>query len=374
MVVVFVIPRLESGGAERVMRLVAENLSTKNPDWKVVLISLLDRPSPHTHLSSKTSPLEVITLGCNKVSFSIIKLRFALMKHQADVVVSTLPHVIRMVAILKILMRGSFSHIARLANTYSAQFGKSSSLPFSFTRFTHRGINHFIAVSAGVKTDYEVTYAVPPGKISVINNPIDPSSFTYSHIANIRQRPFKRVLTIGRLVEQKNLGLAFQAFKYLLTQMNSPLRLTIVGDGPHRPLLVELAKNLGLSENVEFMGYQRDVGDLYNSADIFLLTSLYEGFPNVIIEALHHGLPVVSVDCPSGPSEILCDSILGSVVTYDPEQIALALKGYLENGLDDAMQEYRKQHVLLNFSLDQITEEYKTLIVHAKGQGTFHAS
>lgn len=374
MVVVFVIPRLESGGAERVMRLIAENLSKKNPDWKVVLVSLLDASAPQANLVSEGSSLEILALGCSKVSLSITKLRSVLIQQHADVVVSTLPHVIRMVAVLKVLMKGSFLHIARLANTYSVQFSKNpQSLPLSFTRLAHRWINHFIAVSSGVKKDYEATYAVPSSKITVINNPIDPSSFTYFHPPEDSQRPFKRVLTIGRLVEQKNLGLALQAFKCLLEQTDYPLRLTIVGDGPLRALLVEMAQSLGLAEYVEFVGYQRNVGDFYNSADIFLLTSLYEGFPNVILEALHHGLPVVSVDCPSGPSEILSDSRLGQVVKYDPEQIALALKKYMENDPGPVLQEYRKQHVLLNFSLDRITERYRTVISGNKGEGSFHA-
>ena len=96
-----------------------------------------------------------------------------------------------------------------------------------------------------------------------------------------------------------------------------------VGDGAGRAALESLAKDLGVSDRVTFAGFHADPTAFYKTADVFALSSDYEGFGNVIVEALACGTPVVSTDCPSGPAEILDGGRHGTLVPVDDE-VALA--------------------------------------------------
>ncbi len=120
------------------------------------------------------------------------------------------------------------------------------------------------------------------------------------------------IVTAGRLVPQKDHATLVRAFACL--QVLLPSRLVILGDGPERARLESLARNLGVHDRILFPGYLDNPFPLFSRADLFVLSSRYEGMPNVLLEALACGLPVVSTDCPHGPAEILKDGWFGSLV------------------------------------------------------------
>lgn len=366
MVIVFIVPTLESGGAERVMHLIAKQIANSNSNWRVLLVSLLDAPeSISAAVMQSDMKLEVIGLGYKRVSLAVPALWWLLVKNRARVVVSTLPHVIRMVSVVKMMMFMSIYHIARLANTYSQQYmyanSRSRFIAVNLNRFINYAVDHFIAVSSGVSQDFGLLFHIPENKITVINNPIEPKSFLYNNQFPAA-RDFRRVLLVGRLVKQKNFELAIRAFLLLKQRINVPLRLTLVGEGPQRQMLSELAIKLGVADEVDFEGYRRNVGDYYRASDVLLLTSLYEGFPNVLIEALYHGLPVVSVNCKSGPADILVDDRLGRLTDYDPIQIAGALEYCLRDISDPKTAEFRKRHIMQHYSIEYLAEQYQKCI------------
>ena len=366
MVIVFVVPTLESGGAERVMRLVANRLANGNLDWRVFLVSLLDAPEPSPlGFLQPGAKLEVVRLGCKRVSLAAPALWWLLVRIRARVVVSTLPHVIRMVSVVKMMMFMSIHHIARLANTYTLQDRYAGNhhrgVAINLARLTNSAIDHFIAVSSGVAQDFRVLYHIPENNISVINNPIEPESFVYTNQLPA-PRDYRRVLLVGRLVEQKNFELAIRAFLLLKRRLDVPLRLTLVGEGTQKQMLSELANSLGVADEIEFEGYRRNVGDYYRASNVLLLTSLYEGFPNVLIEALHHGLPVVSVNCKSGPSDIIVDERLGRLTNYDPIEIAGALEYCLNDISGSKAAEFREQHIKQKYSIEYVSEHYRKYI------------
>ena len=99
--------------------------------------------------------------------------------------------------------------------------------------------------------------------------------------------------------------------------------LDIVGDGPLRYELEKLSERLNLQNHINFHGHQNNVNYFYEKADIFVLSSIYEGFGNVLVEALNYGLKIISTDCPNGPSEILNNSEYGLLI---PSNDKLALK------------------------------------------------
>jgi len=142
--------------------------------------------------------------------------------------------------------------------------------------------------------------------------------------SNLSKEPI--LLSVGRLHQQKNFSLVIRA--YHLFQRGYPKsKLWVVGDGPLRPKLVNLVKELGLENKVKFFGWQKNPERFYRKADLFVFASNWEGFGWVILEAMNQALPVVATDTPFGPRELLGNSRYGRLCrTQNPEDLARDLE------------------------------------------------
>jgi glycosyltransferase involved in cell wall biosynthesis len=130
------------------------------------------------------------------------------------------------------------------------------------------------------------------------------------------------VLCIGRLVDQKNFLLAIEAFALC---DRADFQLVILGEGPQRGKLERAVRKHGLEGRVHLPGYVPDISPILDRARLLLMTSRYEGYPAVLIEALAKGIPVVTTDCSTALREILADSSFGRVTTADPREVARAI-------------------------------------------------
>ncbi len=157
--------------------------------------------------------------------------------------------------------------------------------------------------SQGIKADLIENFSVPSKLIEVVNNPIDLTKIEY--LKNEPSRfPFSSFtfINIGRLHPQKNQKMLIEAFY----RLNDPhAKLIIIGEGELKEELENLIEDLNLGENVFLLGRQSNPFSYLSKADVFVLGSDYEGFPNVVLEALACEVPVISTDCKSGPREIL---------------------------------------------------------------------
>jgi glycosyltransferase involved in cell wall biosynthesis len=144
-----------------------------------------------------------------------------------------------------------------------------------------------------------------------------------------KARPGCILLACGRLTKQKDYPTLFRAFARL---SGANLQLNILGDGDLRQSLVQLTHDLGIADRTTFLGFQRDPFSHMRRADIFVLSSRWEGFGNVLVEAMAMGTPVVSTDCPHGPAEIIEHNQTGLLVpTESPEALAAALQRLIDN-------------------------------------------
>ena len=141
------------------------------------------------------------------------------------------------------------------------------------------------------------------------------------------RRRRKRMLAVGRCRPQKGFDLLIEAFA-AQPQAHDEWELVILGDGPERTNLESLVTERRLGQVVTFAGLAGNVSDWYASADLFVLSSRFEGFPNVLLEAMAHGLPVVAFDCLTGPRELLEDGSGGILVPAENvEELSAALGG-----------------------------------------------
>ncbi len=184
-----------------------------------------------------------------------------------------------------------------------------------------------VANSDGVARNL-AALGVPASRVSTIPNGIDCAWIARQARLPARLPPadpgVKTIVTIGRLVAQKDHATLLRALAAIGNAKNC--RLVILGSGPERSALHALADTLGLAGRVHFAGYQANPYPYLAQSDLFVLSSRYEGMPNVLLEALACGLPVVSTDCPSGPREILADGAYGELVPVaDAARLALAI-------------------------------------------------
>ena len=218
-----------------------------------------------------------------------------------------------------------------------------------------------IANSDGVARNL-AALGMPETRITAIPNGIDCAWIARQAQLPARLPPaapgVKTIITVGRLVAQKDHATLIRAVAAMGSGVGC--RLVILGSGPEKPALRALADNLGLAERVHFAGYQANPYSFLAQSDLFVLSSRYEGMPNVLLEALACGLPAVSTDCPSGPSEILADGAFGELVPVaDPTALALAMTHALQAPPQPERQRWRARA----YDVETIAARYADVIL-----------
>jgi len=187
-----------------------------------------------------------------------------------------------------------------------------------------------IALTQAMKREFEIDWKIPTSKISVIYNGVtlpEQVEFDFPYAA------IPTILCVARLTPQKDLSTLLHAFAFV--NKNLPCRLQIAGEGDEYSSLLKLSSTLGITDKVEFLGYVDNVGNLYRNASVTVVSSKFEGFPNVLVEALAYGCPIVATDCPTGPSEIISGSEIGLLAEIgNPNDLALKLLESLNTHYD----------------------------------------
>lgn len=300
---------LAGGGAERVVAQLVSFLSEKGIDVCLVIMNdtvVYDIPKsiPFYYLE-KSNPKESGFLKFFKLPYLGFKYKTFLKKQKIEVSVSFLsrPNYINLIS--KWFGSGVQTFISERSNP-TAQYSGSS---------FHSKINSFliqklfvkadgiIANSAGNGNELFNNFAIPQDLITIIHNPIDLDTIQNTlAIKDFYDTNYFNFISVGRLNEGKNHELLIRS---LAQVANKNIRLYIFGDGPLQNFLSHLIVDLKLENQVFLNGFLKDIFSYLKGADAFLFGSNHEGFPNVLIEAMACGLPLITTNCPSGPSEIM---------------------------------------------------------------------
>jgi glycosyltransferase involved in cell wall biosynthesis len=218
-----------------------------------------------------------------------------------------------------------------------------------------------VCVSQGVRDDLLQRTGLNGGRVHVIYNPVKPLSASTAsvgpEIADWWCRGGERLIAAGSLKPAKDYPTLLRAFARLRGGRDA--RLLILGEGQERPALERLIGELGLVDSVHLAGYVADPYPYLEIADLFVLSSAWEGLGNVIIEALVCGTPVVVTDCPSGPAEILENGRYGRLVPVgDPKALAVAMAASLGETPDRDVLRARGGE----FSVERAADQYLELL------------
>ena len=217
-----------------------------------------------------------------------------------------------------------------------------------------------VCVSAGVAADLTALVPIPARRVHVVHNPI-PIGDVHGPAAHpwLANDGPPVLLGAGRLTRQKAFATLIRAFALL--DLRPAPRLVIIGEGAEREPLLKLAAELGVGDRVALPGFVANPRAQMARARLFVLSSDWEGFGNVLVEAMSVGTPVVATDCPSGPREILEDGALGWLVPPgDPPALALAISATLRSPLVSAEVLRRRA---ADFAPERIAEQYRTLLL-----------
>lgn len=351
------IAEFSGDGAERVFVNLAKEFILRG-DAVDFVVGYVQNP---VFLKQLPPRVNVVNLQVPRMAKSIEPLMAYLRRSKPDVLMATLVHSCCVAVLAKILARSRTKIIIREANTVTFDLGK-----YSFKRTAAMALavrilyplsNAIIGVSGGVVNDLKKRLPGAHKKIHLVYSPIITNDMFEQADQKVDHPWFEDeevpvILTVGRLTPQKGFDVLIKAFSQLRRSMRA--RLLILGEGELRNELQYLIVNLGLKDDVQLYGFDPNPFRYMARSRLFVLSSGWEGLPGVLIQAMACGCPVVSTDCPSGPSEILKGGKLGKLV---PVGDVPALAQAMQETLQDAAVPVGEAE-LVEYTAGQATENY----------------
>lgn len=304
---------LNPGGAEKNCVVLCNELAKKGIEVELWITRLTD--SPLLKLVDKR--VKIRSIPGKRIRNTFIHLKKMMLKCKAKIFLIYNIELMVPAYFINKIYRLDLKIVARSITTLShdynneGYFGKK--IWFQLIHYTVNKIDLMIAQSEGMKADLMKNFNIKESKIIVIPNPA--FNFTSNKSISNSKENNKEVLFVGRLTEAKGLNYLLEIFQNALIKIPD-LHLTIVGTGEALPETQNKVIKMGLSASISFEGYQTDLSHYYRKAKVTVLTSLVEGFPNVLVESISHGTPVISFDCPSGPRDIIISNVNGILVDY----------------------------------------------------------
>ena len=361
--IALVISSLGVGGAERVMSLMANYWAAKG--WEITIITF-DDGGLFYQLDARVNiiGLEIrqdssnVVLGLWNNLQRIQTLIGEIASLKPEVVISFIDQV----NVLTLLATRSLNLKVIVSERVDPTLHSISPIWDNLRRWTYPFAEKIVVQTSGAANYFSQQLQLPS---CIIPNPVIATILEAPPIKNRRV-----ILAMGRLTAQKGFDLLLKAFAKIANQYPD-WTLIIIGEGELRLELEALRDKLKLKERVEFPGTVKSPQTTFNNANIFVLSSRFEGFPNALCEAMAHGLAVIATDCPSGPREIIRDRIDGILV--QPENVAA-----LSTAMASLIVDEQKRHdlstcateIVTRFGIEKIMplwEELLTEVVQEKG-------
>lgn len=353
-------PNLFGGGAQRVMVTLANVFAEREIDVDLVVANF-EGP----YCSSVNGGVHVVDLGVSRAITSLPSLVRYLRHEQPAGLLSTLMYANVIAACAHSLSRSTARLVVRETNSIRRPEDANDSLKrkiaFFLAPWAYGYADHIIGISRGLSEELKEIFSLPGEKVTTIHNPAFNSNIPAlkGEHRDSFEKDREYILAAGSLTPQKDFPALLHAFAQV-RDVRPDVLLVILGEGGLRSHLETVSRDLYIWEDVYMPGFVDNPFGYMSAADVFVLSSRWEGFGNVLVEAMACGTPVVSTDCPSGPAEILDGGKWGHLVPVgDDVALAQAILDTLDDppvSSDDLIE--RAQ----DFSSERIAEQYLSVI------------
>lgn len=358
--ILFVVPSLVGGGAERVVTIILSYLDCKR--FLPVLVLAAGGGPFREHVPGD---VRVIQFDAKRVRGAMPALMRVIRFERPNVVFSTLGHLNLMVRMARPVLPRGIAYVARETNIPSINlYNNERPGMFRFLyRWLYPGFDRIVCQSVDMLEDLARNFGIPRKKCIVIPNPVDTKRIGKLARSGKPDLPNAAVnlLACGKLKDQKGFDLLIRA----MTELDAAVTLTVLGDGPLRRNLELLSDRCGVSHRVRFLGFSPNPYPYMAACSAFVLSSRYEGFPNVVLEALALGTKVAAFDCPGDVKAIL-SGLPGCRLAKaeDPADLARAVREVI-----DARSESKVlvESVRQRFDAALITRRYEAVFEAAAG-------
>lgn len=298
------------GGTGKFIINIVNSLDQKLFDLTLVVLSKAGRFSKLV-----SDDVKVLDLNIKRVRYSLPRIVSIIWKYRPNIVFSTMAHLNLITACAKILSPRQVKFIARessIASSRNSLYVNSVVYNF-FYRILYNRFDMIVAQSEYMKNDLTKNFQIPIEQIKVINNFVDVTKNRKNNLdKNFVFDSIKtNLIFVGRLERVKQVEILIKATKFT----SNDFHIFIVGEGSQKSKLELLARQIGVINKVTFCGFQENPSKLISLSDYLILTSKYEGFPNVVLEANACGVPVIAFDCPGGVNEMIEIGINGLLIS-----------------------------------------------------------
>lgn len=362
--VLFLLPSLAGGGAERVFLTLLRRIDREH----IEPILILGRRMGEL-CSEIPDGLPTYELGNDRARRAIISLARLIRREEPDVVFSTLG--MNFAALIaNYFIRSKARFIIREASSSSA-FLKDVERRSRFRhaiyvrlyRWLYRTADKIICQSDYMARDLASNFTIPPEKLIQIANPVDferLDAWQRERNPETRVDDSLRLVMVGRHSWEKGIDVLLRAIA-IARKVQPAIKLDLIGHGDLTSELMDLTMDLGLRDNVRFLGFQAEPARFMAKADAVVVPSRYEALSNVMLEALAMGVPVVATDCPGGNSEVVIDGVNGFLVPSEDEEQLASLFVTLGDRLRMIDRDVIQKDFQERFAIERIIDEYQQI-------------
>jgi len=357
----FFSPNLEGGGAERIIAILATYLSKEAYNVDLLLVK-----STGPYLSEIPETVNIIDFNSDGVIKSLPKLIKYLRSEKPDILFTSQMHSSAVAIYAAKLASVKTKIYIRQPSMLQRPFESStliSKIKYEIIRKSLKNADKVVVSSQVMLNEFIRETGTNISKVKVIHNPIPLELIRKKSLVPINHAWFSKdqppvVLAVGRLVKVKDFSTLLKAFA--IVRQTHSANLVILGEGVLRPDLEDLIKSLGIEDYVYMPGFISNPYPYMKHAKLFVLSSLREGFPNSMVEAMACGTAIVSTNCNGGSSEILEDGKWGQIVSVkNPFEMADAIIKTLEDTSPPDVTE-RVQDFSIDFIMKNFTDLFNT--------------
>jgi len=366
--IVFVINTLRSGGAERFVQTLSNYLLQSDIEISIIVF---DATIQHYEIDSRVNIIDCKRRGTWDILRILINIRKNIKEISPDVVLSVMDMASFLTIIALLFVKKKALFVRECTYQSKAKKGIFRLIYKLGTKVLYPFTSGIICVADNVKKDLNESFGIPKNMLYTIHNSIDKKKceFISAKIVKhcfISEKIVPVVVACGSLSLTKDYPTLLRALK--IVNQKQKCNCIVLGEGPERANLEQMASKLEIEGQVDFIGVKKNPFAFLSKTDIFVHSSHYEGFPNVVLEAMACGTPVICTDCPGGVREVISHRKTGMLTPpKDYNKLAETILELINDPeLRETLSKNATVNIVKNFSVKTIMKKYKNLLFYSE--------